>query len=65
MLFAKDKNGTLRQFTFGTDDIDIEQISTFVGMQACRLTLLDMSDGKIVVPKSNPVMKLLQGGKVI
>ena len=40
MIYAKDTTGTLRAFTLGTDETDIEQVSTMGKVMSVKMTVL-------------------------
>ena len=63
MLFARDKLGNLRHFTFDSDEDDLDQVSTREGVLACKMVLFQ--EGGIFIDESQPILKLIQGGKIL
>lgn len=58
MIYAKDTTGTLRAFTLGTDETDIEKVSTLEMVKAVKMTVLQEADMKL----KGAVLCLIQGG---
>lgn len=58
MIYAKDTTGTLRAFTLGTDETDIEQVSTLEKVISVKMTVLQEE----CLNLKGAVLCLIQGG---
>lgn len=58
MIYAKDNTGTLRVFTLGTDETDVEQVSTLEKVMSVKMTVLQEAGMEL----KGAVLCLIQGG---
>lgn len=58
MIYAKDTTGVLRVFTLGTDETDVEQVSTLEKVMSVKMTVLQEADMEL----KGAGLCLIQGG---